>query len=193
MNVSEKDAAEALDLVTNADQSVRRHRNYREAAPFFILWGMIWFFANAVTGVWPERGGQAWMAGIAVGFVVTIVLTVLQARRYRRLRFYTPSESRLIGRRAGMTGATIMAFFAATLFVMWPYTGMQQNAYISLCWAFAYMAAGAWLGWRLFITGLVTVVAILTGFTLLREHYFVWMAFAGGGSLILGGLWLRKL
>ena len=33
----------------------------------------------------------------------------------------------------------------------------------------------------------------VSGYTLLREHYFLWMAFAGGGSLILGGLWLRKL
>ncbi len=45
----------------------------------------------------------------------------------------------------------------------------------------------------MFITALVTVTAILVGYLLLHEHYFLWMAAFGGGSLLVGGLWLRKI
>jgi hypothetical protein len=99
----------------------------------------------------------------------------------------------VIGRRASLTGVAVLGFFPAMLSVLAPLEPMQGNAFISLFWAFAYMVGGAWLGLRLFITGAVTAVAVLVGYFLLKEHYYLWMAACGGGSLILGGLWLRKL
>jgi hypothetical protein len=87
----------------------------------------------------------------------------------------------------------VITFFPAMSVVLGDLTPLQSNAFISMFWALAYMAAGAWLGLRLFFTGVATAVAVLLGVLVLREHYFLWMAFAGGGSLILGGLWLRKL
>jgi hypothetical protein len=86
----------------------------------------------------------------------------------------------------------VIAFFPATLMVLSPLESMQANAFVSLFWAFAYMASGAWLGLRMFVTGLVTAVAVLVGYFLIPQHYYLWMAVVGGGSLMLAGLWLRR-
>ena len=68
--------------------------------------------------------------------------------------------------------------------------------FISLFWAFTYMAAGAWLGMRLFLTGAVAVVGIVAGYLYIHEHFALWMAFFAGGSLMLalpldGGNYIR--
>jgi hypothetical protein len=193
MSMSQHDASEALDAIAGADQRVREYKAYREASGYLIVWGVVWLVANAVTGLAPEQGGRAWLAGVILGTVATVWLVIRQSMRARALFHYTKAERVLIGRRVSLTGVAMMGFFPAMLSVLAPLSPMQSNAFISLFWAFAYMVAGAWLGLRLFVTGAVTAVGVLVGYFLLREHYFVWMAAVGGGSLILGGLWLRKL
>jgi hypothetical protein len=49
------------------------------------------------------------------------------------------------------------------------------------------------VGLRLFTIGAVTAAAIVFGYLVLQEHYFLWMGLVAGGGLIAGGLWLRKL
>lgn len=193
MNMTQQDAGAALDAISSADQRVREFKRYREASPYLIVWGCIWFVANAVTGLAPRYAGQTWMAAVILGILVTTGIVVAQSQRARGQFNYSRAERTQIGRRAALTGIALMGFFPATLSVLGPLSPMQNNAFISLFWAFAYMAAGAWLGLRLFITGVVTAVAVLAGYFLLSEHYFLWMAVMGGGSLVLGGLWLRKL
>jgi hypothetical protein len=39
----------------------------------------------------------------------------------------------------------------------------------------------------------MTAVAILFGFFNIEHYNSLWMGIAGGGSLIDGGLWLRKV
>ena len=193
MSISQQDASAALDVIANADRRVREFKGYREASPFLLLWGAIWFVCNAVTGLAPRLAGRTWQGMLVVGLLSTVALVYRQVRRFQQDNPYTATERQQIGRRASMTGMSIMLFFP-TMFVVLPsLSGMQTNAFISLFWAFAYMVAGAWLGARLFFTGLVTAVAIVAGYLWFREHFFLWMAVFGGGSLILGGLWLRKL
>jgi hypothetical protein len=193
MNVSRQEASEALDAIGSASQRVREFKGYREASPFFIVWGLVWLVANAVTDLWPRHSGRAWAAGVIAGTIITILLVILQSLRKQKDHAYTEAQRKMIGRRSAMLGSTVMVFFPAMFIVLSPLTGKQQNAFISLFWAFAYMAAGAWVGTRIFVTGVVTAAAVLVGFLFLSEHYFLWMALVGGGSLLLGGLWMRKL
>ena len=37
------------------------------------------------------------------------------------------------------------------------------------------------------------MAATLIGWVLAHDYFFLWMAAAGGGGLILGGLWFRKV
>jgi hypothetical protein len=68
-----------------------------------------------------------------------------------------------------------------------------MNAYISLVVGLVYVGAGTVAGWRWVAVGGAVVALTLVGHLLLHDYYFAWMAVVGGGALILGGLWLRKL
>jgi hypothetical protein len=193
MNISPQDASGALEAIDAADRRVREVVWYREASPFLIAWGLVWLVANTITDLWPRFAGWAWLVGVAGGMTFTAVLTWLQIQRRAASHAMTPSGRTRSGRRMLLLGITVAGFFPAMLAVLGPLTPQQNNAFISLFWAFAYMAAGAWVGMRMFITGLVTAIAILIGFFFIREHFFLWMAVFGGGSLLLAGFWFRKI
>jgi len=192
MNISRQDASEALDAIQSADQRVLQVRSYRHAAPFLILWGVIWAVANAASDISNIAGRRAWLIGTVAGSLFTvwfIVRIILERRRAGD----TEGRRRRTGSGFALMGIATWLYFPAMYLVLGPLTARQGNAFASLFWAFTYMFAGAWLGLRLFLTGLVAALAITAGFLFVHQHYFLWMAVFGGGSLILGGLWLRKI
>jgi hypothetical protein len=192
MQLSPQDASEALDLIEAAEHRVRERTGYREASSYLILWGLIWLVANALTDLAPVHGALAWPIATPLGALLTGVLIVLQVRRDRRECQRTPTQRARIRGRMLMLGIAILGFFPAMSTVLGPLTARQGTAFVSLFWAFAYMAVGAWLGLRMFITGVVLAAAILAGFLFVQTHFLLWMAVVGGGSLLLGGFWLRR-
>jgi len=193
MNVSREEAAAALDTIDAAGARLKTVRFYAEFSPFLLLWGVIWLVANVVSELWPAHGGTAWLTGISFGLAFTLYLTIRNARRWQCMRPESRAEGRAIGRRAALLGITLWTYFPAMTLLMGPFSPRQTNAFISITVAFAYMISGAFMGWRIFAIGLVTAAAILYGFHFIDAHFQLWMAFVGGGSLIAGGLWLRKI
>lgn len=193
MNISRDEAQQALDEIGQAHGRIRRVHHYGDASPFLILWGVIWLL-NVLTYFRPDLSGPAWLGGIAVGTVATTWLGVVQGRRRgERMRQAGQDPKKVFGARFGLTCGAIMLFFQAFAIVAAPLDAMQINAFISLFWTFAYVVAGIWIGWRLAAIGLVASAAILFAYVALEQHYFLVAGVAGGGSLILGGLWLRKV
>lgn len=193
MNLSPDDASGALAAIDAADRRVRQVVWYRHASPFLILWGLVWLVANAVTDLWPRFAGLAWLVGGAGGVGFSAVLAYLQIRRRAVVHDQPQADRARSGRAMLLLGLTVAAFFPAMFAVLGPLSAQQRNAFISLFWAFAYMAAGSWVGLRLFVTGAVTAAAILIGYFFVREHFYLWMAVCGGGSLLLAGFWFRKI
>lgn len=191
--VSAAEAAAALADIDHAGHRVRELRGYRQASPYLMLWGVVWLVANLVTGLRPDLAGQAWAIGTPAGLAGTLLLVVLQVRRARASGAFTPAEQARRRRAGLMVGCALAGFFPAMLAVLAPLEARQSHAFLSLFWAFAYMAGGAWLGTRLFVTGVVTAAAILVGYFWITDAYYLWMAVAGGGSLLLGGWWLRRI
>lgn len=192
MIISRQDAVDALASVESADRRMDTLRIYRDAAPFLQLWGAIWFLANVTADIWPRESSLVWLPATFLGLGVTAVLSVRQARRYRTLGVCSREEGRRIGRSFAMLAVTALAYFVAMGLVLGHLDGRQANAFISLFWAFTYMAAGAWRGTRLFLTGAVAVVGIVAGYLYIQEHFALWMAFFAGGPLVLAGFWLRR-
>jgi hypothetical protein len=193
MSISREDAAAALGEIDAAGSRVRTLHLYADAAPFLITWGLIWFFANAIGDLAPAWGARAWLVGLSVGTVLTVYWTIRNAMTWERRHPMSAHERGTIGRRVSMLGTTLMCFFPAFLAIAGPLSGRQVNALISLSWAFVYMASGAFIGWRLFAIGTVTAAAILFGYFFVQAHYGLRMGFVGGGALIAGGLWLKKI
>jgi hypothetical protein len=192
MNISRQDAAQALASVESADHRMDTLRAYRDSAPYLQLWGAVWFIANAASDLWPREESSIWLLATVIGSAVTAGIVVWQGRRRLRVGRYSPERARRIGRGFAMLAITILAYFASMHLILGHLDARQANAFISLFWAFTYMAAGAWLGVRLFLTGVVAVVAIVAGYLYVHEHFALWMAFFAGGSLMLAGFWLRR-
>jgi hypothetical protein len=192
MNISRQDAVQALASVEIADRRMDTLRAYRDVAPFLQLWGAVWFIANVATDFWPQQLSRVWLLATVIGFGVTAGIVVWQSRRRMQLGLYSHEKGRRIGQGFAMLGITILAYFVSMRLILGHLDARQTNAFISLFWAFTYMAAGAWLGARLFLTGAIAVLGIAAGYLYIHEHFALWMAFFAGGSLILAGFWLRR-
>lgn len=193
MNVSREEAAEALAEIDKAGGKMTRLQSYKSSAVFFIIWGLVWFGANLATHFLPGNTQTNWFVAIALGSLASTIFGMrLTGKRQGDARPGDQAASAWFGKRMGLTSVVVFAFLICLGLVIDPATRAQTNALISMFFAFIYIGVGIWLGWRLFVIGLATAIAILTGYYLFREQYDLWMAFVGGGALIAGGLWLRS-
>jgi hypothetical protein len=187
MHVTRDEAAQALDEISKASSHVFHMKGYHYGAPYFIVWGLVWLYANSVTQFWPEYEQYAWPVGIAFGVLTTTLLGFLQGRKAKS----ATSMAALGRRRMAMTTGLVLAFILCLVLIVQPESPRESNAMVSILFPFMYMCAGIWAGWRLFAIGFVTAAAIMFGYFNVQEWFDLWMGVFAGGSLIVGGIWLR--
>lgn len=192
MLLSKDEATQALQDIDAAQQRTYAMQCYRNAAPYFVLWGCVWLLANSLTELRPDHGGNIWRALTLLGSAITVWLIVRSARQHSAT-VSSRSLARKRSRQLGVTWLVIIGYFIANSAVLPHLDAKQGNAYISLFWAFIYVLMGVWMGWRIFTVGILTAASILIGYFMITTHYFLWMGLVTGSLLILGGLWLRKV
>ena len=191
--ISKDDAGTALEIIDAAGSRMLTLKRYAHLAPLLFIWGGVWLVADAVTDFRPDWSAITWRGGVFAGLVASVLMI---------LRFLggggfgpanTAAQRKAMRRRFVMLAILMASFFPAMFTVLGPLSLRQGNAFISLCWAFVYMALGAWWGWRLFTIGAIAALAATIGYVAIEQHFYLWMACCGGGSLLAGGLWLRKI
>lgn len=188
MSLSSKEAAESL---TDAESTARRSATiygYSRAAPHLILWGAIWVIGYGACDFFPAYSGLIWGALILIGCTGSFLIS----RRCPSTRDPSAPSTKGAWRVFAMAGVVFLFIFA-TFAIMKPTQGAQVSAYPALLTGAIYAAVGLWLGWRWVLTGLAVIALTLGGFFLLREHYLLWMAFVGGGGMMLAGFWFRTV
>ncbi len=193
MNVTRDEANRALDEIGRAGNRMSRLSTYAEIAPMILLWGVIWLVANLVTEFRPEFSARIWQACILIGSPLTLYFTVRRARRSGARIRQAGGDPKALGNQFALLGAAALGFVVSILVVVGPLNNRQYDAFFSLFFAFAYAIGGVWGGWRLVAIGAAAAAAILFGYLVLTEHFYLWMGLVSGGALILGGLWLRKI
>ncbi|MGZ6040258.1 MAG: hypothetical protein ACXWKR_16440 [Phenylobacterium sp.] len=185
MPIGREDAAQALKAAEDAAGRSERLHGYRGAAGFLILWGVVWAVMDVGYYLGPNTGGWLSLAGDVVGVGGSILLG---ARLRRRGSGGSPARNvvgaLLIASAIGLFGLGISAVAPVQ-------SAAQGQAIAGLAVGCVYMALGASQGLRLAAVGLLMVALTLGGWVYAREQFMLWMAFAGGGGLVLGGLWLR--
>ncbi len=179
MTLSSQDAAAALRDIEQAEARSATLSDYRHAAPHFLIWGTLWLVGYSLNAFLPAHMSAVWAVLVPIGIVAGFA-----AMRTGR---------RGLGWRYGAAVAAVLAFFLAVFVVMGPVSERQVAAFIPLFVALAYVLRGIWGGSRYVVAGVLVATLTLLGFFLLREHFFLWMAGVGGGSLILAGIWLRQV
>lgn len=179
-----EDAAEALKTAATATQRSVAAVAYTRVGRRLIVWGIVWIIVN-VAGIvrLPVDGTYAWPAVNFAGLVACIILDIRSAPGRRGWRHAGESLVLFLG---------FAAFVLSTQFVVVQPTLIQVESLVTLVLGLIYIVIGLYIGWRLVAVGAALMLIVIAGSAWAPGQFFVWMAAAGGGGLILGGMWLRK-
>ena len=84
MTVSREEAAQALSDISKANERVVQLKGYHHGAPHFITWGLVWLFANSGSHFLPDLQKYIWPAALGAGFLASLIIGVLQSRKWPR-------------------------------------------------------------------------------------------------------------
>ena len=192
MVISSTEAAEALRDIAQTDRRTRVSGAYHVASPHLILWGLIWAIGYAGCGLTPpEQWGLVWLPLIALGVVGAVVLGMRAGAR---------SAARASGS-AGFPAVKSMTlalaiglFIGSVYFVFQPASPLPYLVFPALITALIYVLLGGLLGLPRYVAiGAIMFLVTMIGFVYAKPFLPFWIAAAGGGGLILGGLWMRKV
>lgn len=194
--ISKSEAQLALDEINSALDRTRKAIACGPAAPILMLWGLIWIIGYSITHFAPEQAGVAWMI-----LVFTGALSSWWAGVKLQSPVKSPNDAKI-----GLFWLVLFAYAIAWLFLLapdglprgqeWatqhPFTEKQIGAFFATVPMFAYVVGGLWLS-RFFVwLGLFVTLLTFLGYYLLHDYFNLWMAFTGGGSLFVAGLYMRR-
>lgn len=182
--IQRQEAASALKEIATAEQHSGQAYHYQKAAPHLFLWGVIWMIGYAVTYVRPH-----W-------YLVWLFLTVFGAcgSFWVGRNAHSKGSQSSFGWRYALTFITVFLFIEALFTILPPQSGRQIDAFFPLLIALWYVLMGLWMrAGRMVVLGLVLGLLTVGGYFWLQHFFVLWMAGVGGGALILGGFWLRRV
>ncbi|HEV2530644.1 hypothetical protein [Phenylobacterium sp.] len=187
MAIGREDAERALKDAADAAGRSHRLAGYRGASGFLLLWGLIWAVADVAAYLNPMAGNWAWLLGDVIGVAGSVALGM-------RMKSKGPSESRWRGVGSALLIAAAIAMLAIGISIISPLrSAAQSQAMAGLAAGCAYVVLGANQGLRIAAVGAAMIALTLGGWLFAHEQFLLWMAAAGGGGLVLGGLWLRTV
>jgi hypothetical protein len=134
---------------------------------------------------WPGLEGRIWLGLDLAGFAGSAVI----GRRTRAMGARSSSRNTW---RVLVLLLTCVAFMVVTYQIFQPQEPAQFAVFPALLAAGIYIGLGLWRGLRWVVAGLVLATLALLGYFLLRQYMLLWMAAAGGGTLLITGFWLRR-
>lgn len=191
MSLSGAEAASALADIENVQRRTHVAAGYSLAAPFLITWGLVWLVGYTASGVLPgAHWGIAWLPLIGIGAAVSALLAMRPGSRWRGLPG-TSGRGQFARPIGGAVGLTV--FFSCIELFLKPAGPDASLMLPALMLGLVYALVGLATLPRLFWIGAAVFAATMAGYWLAHPFLSFWIAGAGGGGLILGGLWLRKV
>lgn len=182
------DPAEAGTMLRDVDWTERRTREflaYTGAGNYLIVWGVLWMIGYAASDYTTSRTNGMWIVLNLIGVTASTVIT------FRRRRELDTEVARALLVRPILAVAALMGF--GVLWIVLAKFGIREQAafWPTFC-ATLLFVVGLWVG-RMLSLGAVAIVALtLVGYFWSGAWLNLWLSIVGGGSLILGGLWLRR-
>ena len=192
MVISSTEAAEALRDIAQTDRRTRVSGAYHVASPHLILWGLVWVAGYTASGLTPpEKWGLVWLPLIAIGVLGAILLGLRAGGQSKGAAAggagFAVGKSMVLAVAIGM-------FMGAVYFVFQPASPLPYLVFPALITALIYVLLGALIGLpRYTAIGAIMFLVTMIGFVYAKPMLPFWIAAAGGGGLILGGLWMRKV
>jgi len=187
--ITENEAAESLRDVERVSRRTHVAGAYSAASPHLILWGLVWVAGYTGTGLTaPEQWSWVWLPGIVTGSIGSAMLGRRAARSGATKAGSTNPNARSL-----LMALIIMLFMGSVYLVFKPVSPLPYLVFPALIMAVTYALIGTfglprftWIGAGVFVT-------VMLGYLLAPALMPFWLAAAGGGGLILGGLWMRTI
>jgi len=187
--ITENEAAESLRDVERVSRRTHVAGAYSVASPHLILWGLVWVAGYTGTGLTaPEHWGWVWLPGIVAGSIGSAMLGRRAARSGA-----TKAGSANPNARSLLMALIIMLFMGSVYLVFKPVSPLPYLVFPALIMAVTYALIGTFGLPRFTWIGAGVFVAVMLGYLLAPALMPFWIAAAGGGGLILGGLWMRTI
>ncbi|HXH50876.1 MAG TPA: hypothetical protein VNM47_16145 [Terriglobia bacterium] len=184
MSVTNSNAAQSLDEVKRSQRRSAVAYGYQKASPHLILWGFIWVVGYSTTYFRPQANAAVWLLLVLLGITAGFWIGRRTAAEGSRTHDWRLAASIL---------ATFL-FFVALFTIMPPRSGLQVGAIIPIFFSLCYAIGGIWKGGARFVLlGLAVGALTVAGYFWVTPYFLLWMAAIGGGALITGGLWLRRV
>ena len=180
--IDRKQAAEALDDIDAIVRRVRQSRIYNLASLMLMMWGVLVFAGYVLNFLSPRNGAMIWtavnLAGIAGSFGISRYDYAREGIRTFDVRWLS----------------ALLLFVAFGIFcgVLGHFTPRQLGTFWPIYFMLVYSIAGLWFGYAFVAIGLGIAALTLIGYFFAGDWFDLWMAFANGGGLMLGGLWMRR-
>ena len=191
MAISQAEAATALRDIEQTTARATEMRAYSYASPHLLLWGVVWVLGYGAMGyAAPRDWGLIWVPLDLVGVVGSAVIAARARAR---------ASAGAVDSGAFSPVAMLMALLFTALFVVCTFTvcaPARPEPYLvfpALVLGLVYVVAGVWKMQRLAWIGAAISTLTMAGYVFMAPWLGYWIAAVGGGGLILGGLWLRKI
>lgn len=182
MPPSAEEAARALREIDQIRARAAGFQDYYAESGQLLLWGAAYGIGFMLSALFPAQLTVIW----AIVVAATITIGTLVARAGN------PDIPGIAWRYFALISA-ILLFIVLVQFVMWPISAEQGAMVAPLLIGILYILRGLQLRPRYVLIGSTLVVLNTLGFVLLLPYFWWWMAMATGGTLVLSGLWLRRL
>lgn len=185
--MKENEAIERLDFLKQLveDARVRISDSY----PIFIVWGIVWIVGYAGSVLLPaDYQAWVWPTILPLAFAAMLMDGVLGRRRGRYMYPSTPLTKNLF--RMNLLMALVTFFFIPNLVA--EVSERDQMHYIPFMIGFTYLLNGLFVGRELIWIGAWIAIAAFAASFMPFDLASIWMAAAGGGSLVATGWMLRR-
>jgi hypothetical protein len=185
--ITENEAAESLRDVERVSRRTHVAGAYAGASSYLILWGLVWVGGYTGTGLTaPEQWGWVWLPWIVAGSIGSAILGRRTARSGAKAGGSTNARSLLMA-------LIIMLFMGSVYLVFKPTSMLPYLVFPALIMALTYALVGTFGLPRFTWIGAGVFAAVMLGYLLAPGLMPFWIAAAGGGGLILGGVWMRTI
>jgi hypothetical protein len=192
MEVTQRQAKEALQDVDAVSRSIKGKMAYGIAGPILALWGTVWVVCFLLTQFAPQISAWGWLVGNSLGIAGSLYLGRLRART----RTVRSDSAKRMGWRLFWFWFLLFIYADVWLAILWPWRGEQLGMFLVTLVMFAYVVMGLWLemGFMLWL-GLTVTALAGAGYVLsfwVPGYLNLWLGLAGGSALLASGLYLMR-
>lgn len=185
MRIDQASAQGALDNIARIEARTSQAAIYGASSAIAILWGVVVALAYLANQFLPAIAGPTWLCAWASGFVGTALIS------WRRKR--QSADKHRVAMRLVWAQIVLILFGFLFLWLLPPSSPRQVAAFFPLVFMMGYVVAGLWLGRFFILCGVLVSALTVIGYLYSGPWLPLWMAFANGGALIAGGLYLRQV